>query len=136
MHLKNGSTHAWIKYTGVTGTTLTGVTFVSQTADPATTVTGVTFPASTSIELVDMHDQKIDKQTGSKVKIYANTTARDADITSPENGMTCYSTADGVFFDYIAGAWSARATGSTSNASATVAGKVELPTTAEVQSNT
>lgn len=136
MHVYSGSTHAWIKYTGVTGTTLTGVTFVSQTADPATTVTGTTFPAWTSIELVDMHDQKIDKQTGSKVKVYADTTARDADITSPENGMTCYSTADGVFFDYIAGAWSARATGSTSNASTTVAGKVELSTDAELRAGT
>lgn len=83
-----------------------------------------------------MHDQIIDKQTGSKVKVYADTTARDADIASPENGMTCYSTADGVFYDYIAGAWSARATGSTPNASTTASGKVELPTTAEVQSNT
>ena len=49
-----------------------------------------------------MHDQMIDKQTGSKVKVYANTTARDADITSPENGMTAYITADGLFTDYIA----------------------------------
>ena len=136
MHVYNGSTHAWIKFTWVTGTTLTGVTFVSQTADPATTVTGTTFPAWSSIEIVGMHDQIIDKQTGSKVKIYANTTARDADITSPENGMTCYSTADWVFFDYIAGAWSARATGSTSNASTTVAGKVELATDAELRTGT
>ena len=62
MHVYNGSTHAWIKFTGVSGTTLTGVTFVSQTADPATTVTGTTFPAGSSIELVGMHDQIIDKQ--------------------------------------------------------------------------
>ena len=45
MHVYSGSTHAWIKYTGLSSTTLTGVTFVSQTADPATTVTGTTFPA-------------------------------------------------------------------------------------------
>lgn len=45
MHLYKGNTHAWIKYTGVSGNTLTGVGFVSQTADPATTVTGTTFPA-------------------------------------------------------------------------------------------
>lgn len=62
MHIYSGSTHAWIKYTGVSSTTLTGVTFVSQTADPATTVTGTPFPAGTSVELVEMHDQMIDKQ--------------------------------------------------------------------------
>ena len=131
MHIYRWSTNAWIKYTGVTWTTLTGVTFVSQTADPTTTVTWTTFPAGTSIELVDMHDQKIDKQMWSQVKVYATTTARDADITSPSNGMTCYVTADGVFTDYIAWSWSNRATWSTANASATVAGKVEIATTAE-----
>ena len=45
MHIYSGNTHAWIKYTGVSSLTLTGVTFVSQTADPTTTVTGVTFSA-------------------------------------------------------------------------------------------
>jgi len=48
-----------------------------------------------------MHDQLIDKQNGSQVQVYATTTARDAAITSPENGMTAYITADGVFTDYI-----------------------------------
>ena len=62
MHIYSGSTHAWIKYTGLTGTTLTGVSFVSQTLDPATAVTGTTFPAGTAIELVELHDQKLDKQ--------------------------------------------------------------------------
>ena len=67
MHVYSGSTHAWIKYTGVSSTTLTGVTFVSQTADPATTVSGTAFPAGTAIELVEMHDQMIDKQQGGTV---------------------------------------------------------------------
>jgi hypothetical protein len=83
-----------------------------------------------------MHDQMIDKQTGSKVKVYADTTARDADITSPENGMTAYITADGVFTDYISGAWTQRATGVTANASLIVAGKVEIATTAESKAGT
>jgi len=32
-----------------------------------------------------MHDQILDKQNGSIVKVYADATARDADITSPSN---------------------------------------------------
>ena len=82
MHIYSGSTHAWIKYTGLSGQTLTGVTFVSQTADPATTVTGTTFPAGTSIELVEMHDQMLDKQqptaTNQIATTYATTATRDA----------------------------------------------------------
>lgn len=131
MHVYKGNTHSWIKYTGVTGTTLTWVTFVSQTADPATTVIGNTFPAGSKIELVAMHDQIIDKQTWSKVKVYANTAARDADIASPANGMTCYSTADGAFYDYVWWAWTTRASWATVNASTTVAWKLEVPTNLE-----
>ena len=67
MHIYSGNTHAWIKYTGLSSTTLTGVTFVSQTADPATTVSGTAFPAGTSIELVEMHDQMLDKQQGGTI---------------------------------------------------------------------
>ncbi len=147
MHIYRWSTHAWIKYTWLTGTTLTGVTFVSQTADPATSVTGVTFPAWTSIELVEMHDQMYDKQAWGtipgatyfsnslKVPVYADATARDAAITSPANGMEVYLTAEGYFTDYQWSVWWARDTGTvTANASTTVAGKVELPTTAEMTS--
>ena len=102
MHVYSGSTHAWIKYTGLSGTTLTGVSFVSQTLDPATAVTGTPLPAGTAIELVEMHDQMFDKQQGGtiagamtfsddvtvtgdtvmgsslKVPVYADATARDA----------------------------------------------------------
>ena len=74
----------------------------------------------------------IDRQTGSKVKVYATTTTRDSDLASPENGMCCYVTADGVFYDYAGSVWVTRATGAVVNASTTVAGKVELATTAEL----
>ena len=131
-----------VKYTGISGTpwsagTLTGCTRnLSFTADPATWGTWLTWVAGSQIELVIMHDQLIDKQNGSQVQVYATTTARDAAITSPENGMTAYITADGVFTDYIGWAWTNRATGTTPNASTTVAGKVEIATTAESQAGT
>lgn len=69
-------------------------------------------------------------------RIFADTTARDAAITAPQNGDTCYVTADGVFYDYQGGAWASRATGSTPNASTTVAGKVEIATQAENDAGT
>lgn len=154
MHIYKGSTHAWIKFTWVTGTTLTGVTFVSQTADPATSVTGQTFPAWTSIELVEMHDQMLDKQEGGtitgdvtfngdvnttvslKVPVYADATARDAWIPSPSNGMLVYNTALWVLQQYISSAWVDNASGTTVNASTTVSWKVEIATQAEVDAGT
>lgn len=69
-------------------------------------------------------------------RIFADTTARDAAITAPQNGDTCYVTADGVFYDYQGGAWASRATGATPNASTTVAGKVEIATQAENDAGT
>lgn len=160
MHVYSGNTHAWIKYTGLSGTTLTGVTFVSQTADPTTTVSGTAFPAGTSIELVEMHDQMLDKQQwgtiewalvlsstldvtwattmGSSFKnpVYADATARDAGIPSPSNGMVIYNTALGIHQQYIGGAWASYASGTTVNADTTTAGKVEIATQAEFNAST
>ena len=67
---------------------------------------------------------------------FADDTARDAAIPSPVNGMIIYNTADWVNQQYIWGAWSDIDTGSTSNASETVSGKVELATKAEQGSQT
>lgn len=47
--------------------------------------------------------------------------------------MVVYVTADGVNYQYIGGAWTGFATGTTPNASPTVAGKVEAPTLAQQQ---
>ena len=63
---------------------------------------------------------------------FANATARDAYFTSPVNGNSAYLTAEGKRTDYVGGAWVDRATGSTPNASTTVAGKVEKATSGEV----
>jgi hypothetical protein len=154
MHVYKWSTHAWIKFTGVSGTTLTWVSFVSQTADPATSVTWTPFPAWTSIELVEMHDQMLDKQewgtitwdiqfdwdvattVSFKVPVYANATARDAGIPSPSNGMLIYNTWLWVLQQYISWAWASNASGTTVNADTTTAGKVEIATQSEVDSGT
>jgi len=63
---------------------------------------------------------------------FANATARDAYFTSPVNWNTAYLTTEWYWTDYIAWAWVSRATGSTPNASTTVAGKVEKATSWEV----
>jgi len=154
MHIYKWNTHAWIKYTGVAWSTLTGVSFVSKTADPATAVPWTTFPAWTSIELVEMHDQMLDKQEGwtiagdithtgkltaSKsitVPVYDDATARDVWIPTPTNWMIVYNTALWIHQQYISGAWASFATGSVVNADTTTAGKVELPTQAEIDART
>lgn len=69
-------------------------------------------------------------------RVFADATARDAAITSPTNGDRCYNTAAGVFQKYQGGAWTDDATGTTANASVTVAGKVEISTDAEIRSKT
>ena len=45
--------------------------------------------------------------------------------------MQCYNTFDGAFNDFLGWGWTVRATWSTVNATETVAGKIELNTTAE-----
>ena len=68
--------------------------------------------------------------------VFDNTTARDAALTSPANGDMCYVTADGVFYDYTAGAWVQRVSGATPNGSETVAGKYQLATNAQMGTHT
>lgn len=69
--------------------------------------------------------------------VFATAAVRDATILSPQNGDMCYVTASGMFFDYTAGSWIARASGGVfPNASTTVAGKVELATQAENNAGT
>ena len=74
---------------------------------------------------------------GLNVPVFADSTARDATITSPANGMECYLTDTWEFNDYTAWSWESRTSGSiTPNASVTVAGKVEQATDAQVWANT
>lgn len=67
---------------------------------------------------------------------FADATARDAYFTSPVNGNSAYLTAEGKWTDYVAGAWADRASGTNSNASDTVAGKVEVSSQAEFDAGT
>lgn len=64
-------------------------------------------------------------------RVFADATARDAAITAPTNGDRCYNTGTGTFQKYQGGAWADDATGTTANASTTVAGKVEESTAAQ-----
>lgn len=69
--------------------------------------------------------------THAGIKLISLTTAQ-RDALSASNGMLIYNSTTGELNQYIGGAWSAVASGSTQpNASATVAGKVEIATTAE-----
>ena len=63
------------------------------------------------------------------------TTAQRTALTAT-NGMIVYDTTAWVHYQYIWWAWGTFATWTTPNASETVAGKVELPTDAEVTSKT
>ncbi len=63
--------------------------------------------------------------------------ATSGDLPVGGNGDgAAYVTADAVFYDYIGGAWSQRATGTTAAMSTTVAGKAEEGTVAEQASHT
>jgi len=131
------------QFTGVSGSTLTGLTRgLSKTADPSTAGTGTAWIAGTTIKLVAMHDQIPDKLEGNEAifssKIYATTAARDTALwangaaTKPYTGI--YVTATGLHYNYnlSSNQWESVDTGTTTpNASTTVAGKVEAATTAE-----
>lgn len=65
------------------------------------------------------------------------TTAQRDALAAPANGMIIYNTTTGEMNQYIGGAWSAMASGSTQpNASTTVAGKVEEATQSENDAGT
>ena len=166
IYFVNDNQSEWVDFTSNTLTgsnyVLGGLTRdVSQTAIPKSSLsTGKTWLANQKVILVAMHDQIFDPTQGGtisgavslsstldvagastftkslKFPVYADATARDTAIPSPANGMVIYNTALGVLQQYIAGAWTVFASGTTVNADTTTAGKVELPTTAEVQSNT
>ena len=82
-------------------------------------------------EISDSVNSKAD-QLGLPNDVYANAAARSAAIPTPSNGMQSYLTDTGLAYDYLAGEWIERSSGGTfPNASETVAGKVEIATTAE-----
>lgn len=69
-------------------------------------------------------------------RVFATTAARDLAIASPANGMSCYVTADGVFYDYQGGSWQQRANGATPIVVDHTAGKIDIADATEMQNLT
>ncbi len=125
--------------------TLKTITVDNITLDKGNGVayTAQTHTVGSIIEISDNYQFREDILTALNTKVntnsadtdtwkFADATARDAYFTSPVNGNTAYLTTEGKWTDYVGGAWVDRATGSTPNASTTVAGKVEKATSGEV----
>lgn len=157
LYLKNQAQEEWIDFTGVSGSTVTGCSRgMSQTQDPSTSGTWLTWIAGTEVRLVAMHDQLANKQktntwaaaqtfsavttfnawvaiagTSSYLDLPSLTTAQRNALT-PNNGFLVYDSDLWENYQYVSGAWSAVSAWSTQpNASTTVAGKVEIATSAE-----
>jgi len=74
--------------------------------------------------------------THAGIKLISLTTAQREALT-PSNGMMVYDSTLGLAYQYVSGAWGSIDTGTvTSNASTTVAGKVEIATQAELDAGT
>lgn len=148
VYLKNPAQEEWISFTWVWATSITGCTrWLSSTADPATSGTGLTWVAWSKGVLVAMHDQLPDKQQWDAVlfsaKVYATTAARDsalwADWAATKAYTWIYVTATWLHYNYnlSSNQWESVDTGTTTpDATTTAAGKVELPTDAEVTAGT
>ena len=63
-------------------------------------------------------------------------TTAERDALSAVNGMMVFNETTGVMNQYISGAWTTFATGTTADASETVGGKVEIATIAEIAAQT
>lgn len=139
-YFANGTQKEWVSFTGKSTSgseyLYTGLTRgLSQTADPATAGTGGTWLANQQFVLVSMHDQLVDKQEGITPASFT-TTQRDA--LTVANGAFIYNSTAGLPQIYYGGAWYDfnTAGSATPNASTTVAGKVEIATTAESKAGT
>lgn len=150
-----GDNSEWIKFTGLTGSTLTGlVRGLSKTAVPATSGTGLTHPAGTVVKIVIMHDQLLDKQedeslswtiTVPSIRFSDTTTSWlrlksltevQRDALTPATGDQIFNSTSGTVQTYYGGTWNDNASGTTANASTTVAGKVEIATTTQSKAAT
>jgi len=85
LYLKNWTQEEWISFTGVSGSTCTGLTrTLSQTADPATAGTGLTWIAGTKVKLVQMHDQcwnSAETETISGIKTFSGANTHSGNNT-------------------------------------------------------
>lgn len=121
---------------------------VTNTTPNFTGGTGRIWPKGAAITVVDSHSYNQSSALTNAVNTFTlqqtfsvppqyPVYATSGDLPVGGNGQgSAYVTADGVFYDYIAGAWSQRATGSVANASTTVAGKTEEATAAELGAGT
>jgi len=138
LFLISWSNTEWVEFTWVSWTTLTWLTrWLSQTSDPSVAWTGLSWIAWTEIRLVAMHDQIFNRQSP-EAKTYATEAARDADLwgdwVATLSYVNIWVTATWLYYNYNLGTaqWEDIDTWTvTPNASATVAWKVEVATTAE-----
>lgn len=150
-----GNNSEWIKFTGLSGSTLTGlVRWLSKTAVPATSGTWLTHPAGTVVKIVIMHDQLLDKQedetmswtitfpsirfswtTTSWLRLKSLTTTQ-RDALTPATGDQIFNSTTGTVQTYYGGTWNDNASGTTSNASTTVAGKWQVGTDTQFTNGT
>jgi len=132
MLLINGNITEWISYTGVSGSTITGLTRnLSTTADPVTWGTGLDWGAGSQILMVVMHDQYVDKESAFPIPGFT-TTQRDA-LTMSDPYFTgtyplIYNTTAGQYQYYNGSAWTTFATGTVADATDLIGGKVKLST--------
>lgn len=148
LFFRNNNQVEWIDFTSVTPSwsyfALWGLTRdIDQYAIPATSnSTGKTWLATQSCVLVQMHDQIVDKNVPQQIiqewKTYATTAARDtalwADWVATFAYTDIYVIATWLFYNYNLSSWQWEAIDTwtvTPNASTTVAGKVEIATSAQ-----
>lgn len=150
-----GDNSEWVKFTGLTGSTLTGlVRGLSKTAVPATSGTGLTHPAGTVVKIVIMHDQLLDKQedeslswiiTVPSIRFSDTTTSWlrlksltevQRDALTPAIWDKIINSTTGTEQTYYGGTWNDAGTSTTANASPTVAGKWQVWTDTQFTNGT
>lgn len=156
-------TNTEVEYVGVeslsqTGSAITTGTVIRYLPSNGSSLTsqgaGLSFPAGSIVEVVwtafhaeqTMFKNNVNTITGdgairgssTTVPILRlnNVTTAQRTAMTPANGDAVYDTDLGQAYDYIGGAWAARAAGTNSDGSATVAGKFEEATVAEQGSAT
>ena len=162
LKIGTGSNSEWISFTGITGTTITGVERGLKKNATAIDDTDSTLQKNLpigSVVIMVEHSLSINNKleidedgtvsadvvfsgaidhTGTvKCPRYASLAAIQSAIAVPTNGLSAYAIAEGAYYDSISGSWVERGgSGTTQNASTTVAGKVEQATAAETIAGT
>ena len=140
--IPNTETLEFVRFTGITnngdGTyTYTGLTrSLSTSGIPvSSTGSGNTWAVGTIATLVAFYDELEEWLTG--IEVNGFTTAQMNALVVPSGtSRIILNTDTGVLYQYIGGTWSTFATGTTVNASITVAGKVQEATDSNIASAT